>query len=61
MKRDLSKHTLNLREGDWNYLESVYQQQGVATAAIVRALVSRHVDDLRAKEQAIPPQVNIGL
>ena len=52
MKADLQKHTLHLRLGDWAYLESVYKLNGLATSVIVRTLVSRHVDELRAKEEA---------
>lgn len=45
----LRKHTLNLRDGDWDFLESVYRQHGVAVAIVVRKLVSNHVDHLRAQ------------
>lgn len=50
MKKDLQKHTLNLRPGDWDYIESVYIPQGVATSVIIRTIVSNYVDSLKAKE-----------
>lgn len=50
----LHKKTLNLRAGDWEYLESVYGLRGVPTSILVRRLVSRHVDDLRKRETPVP-------
>ena len=57
MKADLQKHTLNLRSGDWAYLESVYKPNGLATSTIIRTLISNKVDELRAKEVA--PQLKL--
>ena len=51
MSRDeISKHTLNLRSGDWDYIESIYKARGIATAVVVRSLVSRFVDAKRSGE-----------
>lgn len=50
MKADLRKHTLNLREGDWDYLESICKPQGISTSEVVRVLVSNYVDKKRAQE-----------
>lgn len=50
-KGDFEKKTLNLRPGDWNYLESVYKPNGVSTSLVVRTLVSKQVDKLRQKER----------
>ena len=51
MPRDeISKHTLNLRAGDWDYIESIYKPRGIATAVVVRSLVSRFVDAKRSGE-----------
>ena len=51
MKADLQKHTLNLRLGDWAYLESVYKINGLDTSVVIRTLISKHVDELRSKEE----------
>lgn len=48
---NLKKHTLHLREGDWDYLESLGAPAGVSTSQIVRTLVSRFVDEQKEKEQ----------
>ena len=55
MSSNLQKHTMNLREGDMAYLESVYKVQGIAPSLIVRSLVSTHVDKLKAKEAQAHP------
>ena len=57
MKADLQKHTLNLRLGDWAYLESVYKVNGLDTSVVIRTIVSKHVDDLRAKEEV--PKIDV--
>lgn len=46
----LQKHTLNLRSGDWDYLESVFGPQGIQTSAVIRRIVAQTVDHLRAQE-----------
>lgn len=50
-KIPLQKHTLNLREGDWEYIESVFQARGVPTSTVVRRIVSRFVETLRTNSQ----------
>jgi len=50
MKKDIHKHTLNLRTGDWDYIESVFYPQGVATSTVIRTIVSNYVDGLKSKE-----------
>ena len=57
MKADLQKHTLNLRLGDWAYLESVYKINGLDTSVVIRTLISKHVDGLREKEEV--PKLNM--
>jgi hypothetical protein len=52
MRTDIQKHTLNLRKGDWDYLESMFKPNGVATAVAVRTLISNFVDRKR-KEEAL--------
>lgn len=49
-KSNLKKHTLNLRNGDWDYIESIAIPQGIATAEVIRLLVSNFVDRKRAEE-----------
>lgn len=50
MKTDIKKHTLNLRSGDWDYLESMYKPNGIATAVAVRTIISNFVDKKRTEE-----------
>lgn len=50
MKADLQKHTLHLRAGDWDFLESMFKPNGVATSVAVRTLISNYVDKKRAEE-----------
>lgn len=53
MKRnELQKHTLNLRKGDWDYIDTVCRPQGVATGLLVRTIISQYVDNLREREAA---------
>lgn len=61
MKTPLTKVTLNLREGDFDYLQSAYYSAGVGASAIVRTLVARHVDQLREKEKSSIPEVTINV
>lgn len=46
----LQKHTLNLRRGDWDYLESVFGAQNIPTSIAVRSIISKAVDHMRAQE-----------
>lgn len=50
-REDLQKKTLNLRQGDWSYLDSIYESQGIPTSYIVRNLVSQFVDGIKSKER----------
>ena len=50
MKASIKKHTLNLRDGDWDYLESMYKPNGIATAVAVRTIISNFVDKKRTEE-----------
>lgn len=50
MKTAIKKHTLNLREGDWDYLESMFKPNGIPTAVAVRTLISNFVDKKRDEE-----------
>lgn len=55
MKADIHKHTLNLRMGDWDYLESLFKPNGIATSVAVRTIVSNYVDKKRLEEQRTVP------
>lgn len=46
----LQKHTLNLREGDVDYLAQVYDPKGVPVSSVIRRLVANHVESLRKHE-----------
>ena len=50
---DITKHTLNLRAGDWDFIESIFKPRGVATSIVVRSLISKFVDDRRQSELPI--------
>jgi hypothetical protein len=52
MRSNLKKHTLHLREGDWDFLESMFKPNGIPTAVAVRTLVSNFVDQKRKEEAA---------
>jgi len=52
MKADLQKHTLSLRRGDWDYLESIFKPNGLPTSVAIRTLVSNFVDRKRQEERA---------
>lgn len=43
-KRNISKHTLNLREGDYDKLRDAFPDVGAAV--IIRRIVSKFVDEL---------------
>lgn len=58
MKGNLHKHTLNLRKGDMDYLESMYKPKGIASSFVVRTLVSQYVDRMREAEQQATGELN---
>jgi hypothetical protein len=49
----LKKHTLNLREGDYEYLTSLFEPQGLKTAHVIRNIIARTVDGFRENESKI--------
>lgn len=51
---DLQKVTLNLRQGDFDYLASICNHRGIPTSALVRNIISNKVDELRAAEGGMP-------
>lgn len=52
MAANLEKKTLNFREGDWDYLESIFYSQGIGPSVAIRTLVSNFVDAKRAQERS---------
>lgn len=48
---DLSKHTINLRRGDIDYIATIAQANGIPSAFIVRKIISNFVDKMKAKEE----------
>lgn len=47
---DLEKKTLFFRRGDWDYLESLFRPNGVATSLAIRSIISQFVDERRSRE-----------
>lgn len=56
MRTAIHKHTLNLRDGDWDYLTSMFKPNGIATAVAVRTIISNFVDKKRTEEARLPRQ-----
>lgn len=53
MPDELQKHTLNLRRGDYDYLQQVFASQGIPAAVAIRRIISRHVDYFREQETPV--------
>ena len=45
---ELQKHTLHLRRGDFDYIGDVYAEKGVPASVVIRTIVSKFVDNIRA-------------
>lgn len=45
MSEEITKHTLNLRAGDYDKLKEIFPEVGAAS--VIRGLVSRYVDSLQ--------------
>ena len=43
----IQKHTFYLRKGDVDFIQDLYAARGVTVSAVIRALVSRYVDQMR--------------
>lgn len=48
----LKKHTLNLRDGDFDIIDTTYRNKGVKASEIIRMIVSNYVDKIQAKLDA---------
>ena len=53
MATNLHKKTLNLRRGDWEYLEERYSVRGLFASVVVRYIVSQHVDSLKVNDMVM--------
>jgi hypothetical protein len=58
IEKNHRKHTLNLREGDWDYLSEVFRPHGIPVAVVIRRKISAFVDELRRKEG--PVKLDLG-
>lgn len=47
----LQKVTLNLRTGDWDYLADIFASQGYPTSVVVRNIIAKYVDAIRAQDK----------
>ncbi len=54
-KEELKKHTLNLRQGDFDYLEGLFVPRGISTAFGIRRIISTYVDKMRIAEANAAP------
>lgn len=53
------KHTLHLREGDWDYLTSAFGPRGISTSYVVRQTIANLVDGLREKEKTSDDDIEV--
>lgn len=51
---DLQKATVNLRYGDMDYLHTVAAGQNIPASILVRNIIAKAVDQMRAKEAPLP-------
>jgi len=56
---DMKKHTLFLRDGDFDALQEHYNTSGFRASEIIRILVSNHVDQIQNSDEKNPPRVNV--
>ena len=57
---NLQKHTMNLREGDFDYIDSMFHSRSIPASLVIRTLVSNFVDSKRAEEaHAEKPQLDL--
>lgn len=56
----LRKHTLNLRDGDFDFLTSICEPKGVQTSVLIRTIVSNYVDNIKTQigEENTTPEVD---
>lgn len=56
---NFQKVTLNLRPGDWDYIESIFKPQGISTSLVIRSIVANFVDKKRGEEPSREYKFNI--
>lgn len=59
MDPDLEKKTLNLRRGDWDFIESICRPRGIPTSVGVRTILSNYVDAHRRETQVTDVEVDL--
>lgn len=52
---DLTKHTLNLRAGDYAYISTLCESRSIPTALLIRRIISKFVDERKAKQ--VTPEI----
>ncbi len=45
-KENLHKHTLNLREGDYERIQDAFAERNLGAAVVIRHIVSKFVDQI---------------
>ena len=50
---NLKKHTINLREGDYDYLATICQSRALPVSNLIRSIISAYVDNLKQQEGRI--------
>ncbi len=60
---DMQKHTMNLRHGDWDFIESIYRPKGLPTSLVIRTIVSEFVDKKKGelRDNGVPKNVGVEL
>ena len=62
MPETLKKHTLLLRDGDFDYLGRLFEDQGITASVFIRKLVSKTVDSYRERlgeDESVDLEVDI--
>lgn len=55
----LKKHTLHLREGDFEFLADYFASTTQSPSGVIRQVVSVYVDKLQEKQAASAPKIEI--
>ena len=56
MQVETTRHNILLRDGDFDYLKASYPK--LSATAVVRELVCRHVDELKAAQPAVDIKIS---
>ena len=52
MATQFSKHTLNLRPGDVEFLQTMAEGSAVTASVVIRLVIARYVDNLKARVES---------